>query len=264
MTNQTLTLSEYQALLRNDFYGFVERSSYELNADTQFFHNWHIELIASELEACRRGEAQRLIINVPPRSLKSHCASVAFPAYLLGHKPTAQIICASYGQDLSNKLAIDCRSLMNSHWYQNLFPTRLSSQRQAVSEFMTTENGFRLATSVGGGLTGRGGNLIIIDDPCKPEEALSETQRNAVNQWYNHTLYSRLNDKRTGCIIIIMQRLHEDDLVGHVLQQGDWKVLRFPAIAVEDESHILKTPYGTRTVRRRAGEALHPERESLE
>jgi predicted phage terminase large subunit-like protein len=264
MKNQTLTMHEYQALLRNDFYGFIERSFYELNADTIFLHNWHIELIASELEACRRGETRRLIINVPPRSLKSHCASVAFPAYLLGHNPSAQIICASYGQDLANKLALDCRSLMGSGWYRSLFPTRLSGQRQAVSEFMTDAKGFRLATSVGGVLTGRGGDFMIIDDPLKPDEAVSETQRNAVNDWYQHTLYSRLNNKDTGCIVIIMQRLHEDDLVGHVLQQGQWRVLSFPAIAVEDETHAIKTPYGTHTVRRRVGEALHPERESLE
>jgi predicted phage terminase large subunit-like protein len=264
MTNQTLTLNEYHALLRNDFYGFVERSFYELNADTTFLHNWHIELIASELEACRRGEMKRLIINVPPRSLKSHCASVAFPAYLLGHNPSAQIICASYGQDLSNKLALDCRSLMSSDWYRNLFPTRLSGQRQAVSEFTTEAKGFRLATSVGGVLTGRGGDFMIIDDPLKPDEAVSESQRNAVNDWYQHTLYSRLNSKDTGCIIIIMQRLHEDDLVGHVLQRGDWKVLSFPAIAVDDETYVIKTPYGPRKVRRRVGEALHPEREPLE
>lgn len=152
---------------------------------------------------------------------------------------------------------------MNSDWYGGLFSTRLS-QRQAVSEFMTEARGVRLATSVGGVLTGRGGDFIIIDDPLKPEEAVSETRRNAVNEWYQNTLYSRLNNKTTGCIIIIMQRLHEDDLVGHVLQQGDWKVLRFPAIAVEDETHFVQTLNGTRTVRRLAGQALHPERESLE
>ena len=223
-----LTLDEYQAILRNDFYAFVERSFYELNSHAEFLSNWHLELIASELEACRLGKTKRLIVCVPPRSLKSHCASVALPAYLLGHNPSAQIICASYGQDLANKLAIDCRSLFNAQWYQSIFSTRLSAQRQAVSEFMTTEMGFRLATSVGGALTGRGGDFIILDDACKPEEALSETQRNAVNQWYDHTLYSRLNDKRTGCIIVIMQRLHEDDLVGHVLQKGEWEGAQLP------------------------------------
>jgi hypothetical protein len=99
---------------------------------------------------------------------------------------------------------MDCRSLLNAPWYQDLFRTRLSPQKQALSEFMTRDNGFRLATSVGGVLTGRGGDFLIIDDPLKLEEAVSETQRTAVNHWYQHTLYSRLNNKETGCIIIIM------------------------------------------------------------
>src|SRR6266446_5066748 len=150
---------DINAILRSDFYGFIERSFYELNPNAGFFRNWHIELIAHKLEECRRGKIKRLIINVPPRSLKSHCASVAFPAWLLGHDPSAQIICASYAQDLANKHAIDCRSLLNTDWYQRSFPTRLSPQRQAVQEFMTTRKGFRLATSVGGVLTGRGADF---------------------------------------------------------------------------------------------------------
>jgi predicted phage terminase large subunit-like protein len=258
-----LTANEYFTILRNDFYAFLERSFYELNPEAEFMHNWHIELIASELEACRRGETNRLIICVPPRSLKSHCASIAFPAWLLGHNASAQIICASYGQDLANKLALDCRSVITSDWYRKLFSTRLSTQKQAVPEFMTTAQGFRLATSVGGTLTGRGSDFIVIDDALKPEEALSEAQRSAVNGWFQHTLYSRLNNKDTGCIVVIMQRLHEDDLVGHVLQQGQWKVLKFPAIAVEDETHVIKGFYRTSKVRRRTGEALHPQREPL-
>ena len=227
--------------MRSDFTAFIERSFHELNPTTAFLPNWHIEVIAAELEACRRGEIKRLIINVPPRSLKSHCASVAFPAWLLGHDPSAQIICASYAQELANKLSSDCRTLFASSFYQDLFPTRLSPHRQAVQEFMTTRQGFRLSTSVGGVLTGRGADFIIIDDPLKPEEALSDTQRKAVNDWFDHTLYSRLNNKRNGCIILIMQRLHEDDLVGHVLGMEPWKVLRFPAIAEEDENHVIQT-----------------------
>jgi predicted phage terminase large subunit-like protein len=259
-----LTANEYRALLRQDLNAFIEKSFYELNPTTPFFRNWHIEVITAELEACRRGETNRLIINVPPRSLKSICASVAFPAWLLGHNPSSQIICASYAQDLANKHAIDCRALLSSQWYQDLFPTRLSNQRQAVQEFMTTQQGFRLATSVGGVLTGRGADFIIIDDPLKPDEALSDTQRKAVNDWYDHTLYSRLNDKRNGCIILIMQRLHEDDLVGHVQGQEPWKVIRFPAIAEVDETHLIQTPHGNKRFTRRAGEPLHAEREPLE
>jgi predicted phage terminase large subunit-like protein len=264
MASTNLTPNEYYTILRHDFYSFMERSFYELNPDAKFFPNWHIERVASELEACWRGETKRLIICVPPRSLKSHCTSIAFPAWLLGQNPSAQIICASYGQDLANKLALDCRTLMNSALYRKVFSTRLSNQKQAISEFMTDAHGFRLATSVGGVLTGRGGDYLIIDDPLKPDEALSETQRNAVNDWYQHTLYSRLNNKSTGCVVLIMQRLHEDDLVGHLVEQGGWKLLSFPAIAVKDELHTIKTRYGTRKVQRRAGEALHPEREPLE
>ena len=230
----------------------------------EFMPTWHNELIASKLEACLRGESKRLIINVPPRSLKSLQAAVAFPAFVLGHNPSAQIICASYGQDLANKHSLDCRNLMSSTWYRKLFlNTQLSSQKQSLQEFVTTQNGFRLATSVGGVLTGRGAGIIIIDDPLKPDEAVSETQRQAANDWYDHTLYSRLNDKRSGCIIIIMQRLHEDDMVGHVLEQEQWEHVRLPALAEEDETHVIRSFFGTRKVHRTVGEALHPEREPL-
>ena len=125
----TISPSEYQAFSRNDFYTFMHRAFLELNPRTPFFHNWHNELIAAKLEACLRGEVGRLIINVPPRSLKSHAATVAFPAYVLGHYPSAQIITASYGQDLSNKHSMDCRTLMVSEWYRGLFPTRLSPHK---------------------------------------------------------------------------------------------------------------------------------------
>jgi predicted phage terminase large subunit-like protein len=261
----TITRAELKALFRSDFAAFVERSFCELNPQTEYLHNWHIEVIAEALEQCRVGRLQRLIINVPPRSLKSHMASIAFPAYLLGHNPSAQIICASYAQDLADKLAGDSRSLMMSEWYRDLFPaTRMAARRPALNDFTTTEKGFRLSTSVGGILTGRGGDFIIIDDPLKPDEALSETQRKTVNDWYDHTLLSRLNDKRTGCIILIMQRLHEDDLVGHVLQQGGWKLLKFPAIAEQDEGYSVHTLWGKRAFARREGEALHPQREPLD
>jgi hypothetical protein len=212
-----LTLNKYRAILLQDFCWFVERSFYELNPEAEFLPNWHIEMIAAKLEACRQGKIKRLIVNQPPRSLKSHILSVAFPAWLLGHNPSLQIICVSYGQELADKHARDCRRLMASAFYQNLFhKTRLSTEKQSVNEFMTTAHGFRLSTSVGGVLTGRGADIIIIDDPLKPEDALSETRRNSVNEWYSGTLLTRLNSKETGVIIILMQRLHQDDLVGLV------------------------------------------------
>jgi predicted phage terminase large subunit-like protein len=260
-----LAPAEYRAFLQRDLCAFVERCFHELNPSTNFLPNWHIQVICSTLEACRRGEITRLVINMPPRSLKSLCASIAFPAFLLGHNPTAQIICASYVQDLANKLSLDCRTVVSSSWYSPLFPgTKLSPLRQAAPEFTTTKNGFRLATSVGGVLTGRGADYIIIDDPIKPEDALSATQLRSVNDWFDHTLYSRLNDKKKGCIILVMQRVHQDDLVGHVLENEGWKVLKFPSIAEEHEVHEIETPYGARRFERHVGEALHPEREPLD
>jgi predicted phage terminase large subunit-like protein len=259
-----LSPCEYETILRSDLGYFAERCFAELNPQTEFWTNWHIEVIAAKLAAVREGKIRRLIINLPPRHLKSLMASVAFPAWCLGHDQSAQILCVSYAQDLADKLARDCRSIMMSPWYRRIFPTRLAPHRQAVQEFITNRQGYRLATSTGGVLTGRGADIILIDDPLKPDEALSDAQRKTANDWFSHTLYSRLNDKRSGAIVIIMQRLHEDDLVGHVLAQEPWEVVCFPAIAEADEVHRIETIWGLRCFRRRQGEALHPEREPLD
>ena len=264
MMIENLTPAEYETLLRQDFTTFAARCFYDLNPQTELAMSWHLEVIAAKLTEVRRGTIRRLIINLPPRHLKSLMASIAFPAWCLGHDPSAQILCVSYAQDLADKLARDCRAILMSSWYRRIFRTRLALHRQAVQEFLTTRQGYRLATSNGGLLTGRGADIILIDDPLKPEEALSDAQRHAANEWFSHTLYSRLNNKRTGAIVIIMQRLHEDDLVGHVLAQEEWEVVRFPAIAEADEVHEIETILGPRTFTRRRGEALHPEREPLE
>jgi hypothetical protein len=264
MMIENLTPAAYETLLRQDFSTFAARCFYDLNPQTELAMNWHVEVIAAKLTEVREGKIRRLIINLPPRHLKSLLASIAFPAWCLGHDPSAQILCVSYAQDLADKLARDCRLIMMSAWYRRLFATRLAPHRQAVQEFLTTRQGYRLATSNGGVLTGRGADIILIDDPLKPEEALSDAQRQAANDWFSHTLYSRLNNKRNGSIVIIMQRLHEDDLVGHVLGQEPWEVLSFPAIAEEDERHEIETILGPRSFTRRRGEALHPEREPLD
>ena len=152
---------------------------------------------------------------------------------------------------------------MSSAWYQALFSTKLASPREPLAELATTRGGFRLATSVGGVLTGRGADVILIDDPLKPIDALSESRRTAANDWFDSTLYSRLNDKAKGAIIIVMQRLHEDDLAGHVLKQEGWELVSFPAVAEDDELHVVETRLGRKEFRRGAGDALDPGREPL-
>ena len=240
---------------------FTQRCFAQLNPQGGYMHNWHLDLIADRLEAARRGDIKRLIVNVPPRSLKSILASVALPAFWLGHAPSAQILCASYGQDLADKLSLDCRQVLASDWYKAIFATRLSRTRNAAQEFTTTANGSRMATSVGGVVTGRGAELIIIDDPLKPDDAVSDTQRQKVNDWFDGTLFSRLNSKETGIIIVIMQRLHTDDLVGHLMERGGWEHLVLPAIAEELETFTYQTLAGPETHVRSPGDLLHPGRE---
>jgi predicted phage terminase large subunit-like protein len=248
-----------QALLRQDLYSFVQKAFTTVNPGEAFLPNWHLRAICYHLELVRLGKVRRLRIEVPPRSLKSVCASVAFPAFLLGHDTTAKIITASYSADLAAKHAGDCRSVMQSAWYKELFPqTRLSSTRNQELNYETTRKGYRYATSVGGTLTGRGGNIIIVDDPLKPEDAMSVARREAVNGWYSRTLLSRLNNKARDAIILVQQRLHMDDLAGHVEALDDWTVLRLPAIAEEDEC----IPIGSGKLHhRKAGDVLHSERE---
>jgi predicted phage terminase large subunit-like protein len=254
--------TQYKDILRRDFTAFSHRAFRELNGATPYLGNWHLEVMAAKLEAVRRGELTRLAIALPPRHLKSHMVSIAFVAFALGHDPTRQIICASYAQDLADKLSRDCRALMGASFYRTLFDTSFAPDKQAVGEFATSKGGFRLATSIGGVLTGRGADLIIIDDPLKAEEAWSDARRNAVNEWFDTALLSRLNDKTRGAIVLVMQRLHEDDLIGHVTAKGGWDLLSFPAIAEEDESFAIDTPYGPRTFARKSGEVLHAGRES--
>jgi hypothetical protein len=259
---EALSTQEYHAILRQDLTSFIERSFYELHPGQQLDLAPHIEVVATKLEAVRRGEITRLIINLPPRYLKSHCASVAFVAWLLGHDPAKQVLCVSYGQELADELAGRCHRLMRSVFYHALFGNVLAGRRSA-SDFETATGGRRLATSVGGGLTGRGADVIVLDDPQKAEDALSDTSRKELHFWFDNTLLSRLNDKFRGAIVIVTHRLHQDDLVAHALRQGPWDVLSLPAIAEADECWLIEGPLGRRCFRRKPGEVLHPTRQDL-
>jgi predicted phage terminase large subunit-like protein len=251
----------FDAILRNDFVSFVHRCFLHLNPGAQFLPNWHIRAIAHQLERVRRGEVTRLIINMPPRYLKSITASVAFPLFLLGHEPWRRIIAISYADELSAKHASDFRSIAHSRFYQRAFPN-MRIARSTEGEVITTQRGFRKATSVSGTLTGLGGDLVIIDDPQKPVDAQSEALRGRLNQWLTNTLMSRLDNKQTSAVILVMQRVHMDDLSGFLASSSDeWEVLSLPAIAETD----AVIPIGPNEFHRRtAGDALHPTHESIE
>ncbi|HUK06817.1 MAG TPA: phage terminase large subunit [Stellaceae bacterium] len=259
------TRIEFDALTRISLALFVQRVFAELNSGESFLDNWHIHLIVQHLEDVRTGKILRLAINIPPRNLKSIIVSIAYVAWLLGHDPTTKIICASYNEDLALRLARMCLQVMQSKWYRILFPrTRLASDRPSAEFIQTTMGGHRMATSVGGTLGGFGAHYILLDDPTKPEEAASEARRQVANDWFSQGVPTRLDDKRCGRIVLVMQRLHEDDMTGHVLAQGGWIHLSLPAIAQADETHAIVTPFGLLHHWRREGEALHPEREPIE
>jgi predicted phage terminase large subunit-like protein len=249
------------AAVRFDFFTFLHRCVLTLNPGSPFLPNWHINAIAYQLQRVRTGELTRLIINLPPRNLKSLMTSVAFPAFLLGHDPRRRIIALSYGTELSTKHGADFRAIVQSPWYCRAFP-KMQVARSFESDVHTTARGFRKTTSVYSALTGLGGDCFIIDDPQKPVDAQSDAQRNQLNQWYANTLMSRLDNKQTSAIIVVMQRVHLHDLTGYLCENSrDWQILSLPAIAdVDEEVAVADGQYHLR----RAGEALHPERESLE
>jgi predicted phage terminase large subunit-like protein len=248
-------------ILRSDFESFLQRCFLYLNPGGSFLPNWHIKAIAYQLDRVRRGEITRLIINMPPRYLKSLTVTVAFTAFLLGHEPSRRIFSISYGDDLSAKHASDFRSIVQAPWFKRAF-RKMKIRRSVDGELITTESGFRKSTSVSGPLTGLGGDLFIIDDPQKPVDAQSELRRNGLNQWVSNTLMSRLDNKQTGAIIVVMQRVHQDDLSGFLLNSSDdWNVLSLPAIAEVEET----IPIGNGEFHhRQVGEALHPALESLD
>lgn len=257
-----MSKKEYNALLRTDLSAFIHRTFKTVAPGEQYFSNWHINAIAYHLQQCLNGEIKRLVITLPPRSLKSIITSVALPAYALGKDPTSQIVCASYSQTLASKHARDHLAIMDADWYRQCFPrTRLHPKKHSESEFMTTQQGMRFSTSVGGTLTGRGGNLIIIDDPLKADEVTSENARLNCIDWYRNTLSSRLNNKSEDVMILIMQRLHEEDLAGYVLEHEGWTHLNIPAIA--EERQVIRIADNQVHVRHE-DDVLHPERDSID
>jgi len=244
------------ALARQHFSFFLRLAFAEIGGGRALLHNWHIDAIEHRLDQVRLGEARRTIISMPPRHLKSITVATAWVAWMLGKDPSLRFICASYGAELAEKHARDCLRIMNTAWYKRAFPGVVLTRR-LLTDFETSAGGGRLSTSVGGVLTGRGADIVIIDDPMKADDALSEARRKDVLEWFDNTLMSRLDDQAKSSIILVMQRLHEADLAGELLRRGIWKELRLSAIATRDE--LVPLTRG-RFHQRRVGYPLHAAR----
>lgn len=222
--------------------------------------NRHLELICRKLEDVFYGRIKRLMINVPPRSLKTEIVSITFPAWCLWHKNDMKFMDISYSSWLAEDNSSACRAMYNSATYKSVFPYASEvSDTQDTKKFWRTKNGWHYyAAWSTGTITWKWCDIMLIDDPMKPDDAMSETVRPSINNNYHDTLKSRLNSMNEGAIIIIMQRLHDDDLCWHLIdleQKGIGekreKVI-IPAIAEEDEPH------------RKTGESFFPKRFPLE
>lgn len=250
----------FQAVLHEDFYAFMQAALHVAFPGENFVMGWYLEAIAYQLSKCANGKRKRLLVNLPPRSLKSIAISVLYVAWLLGRDPSIRIMCVSHSDDLAGKHARDCRRLMQSDFYLSLFPhTRLNPAKNKEMEFETTRGGYRLSLSIRGGATGRGCDMMIIDDPIKADDVRSDAERQHVKELYDNTLYSRLNNKETGVIIAVMQRLHEDDVSAYLLTKG-YDQLCLPSYTQKDQKVYLgpNRPYLWR-----AGTPLNPKHESM-
>ena len=246
---------------RTQFELFATKAFNIVNPGQRFAATGGFAAMAHALGEVAAGNRQRLLITVPPRSGKSLLASIALPAFILGRDPTRRSICASYSGELATKLARDCRTVMVDRAYRHLFPATVIAGKNTESELETAHGRFRYSTSVGGTLTGRGGNFIVIDDPMKPDEAMSRAAREHVWEWFTGTVGSRLDNKSEDAMIIVMQRLHVDDLVGRLLDRGGWQHLSLPAIAESEQ--VIPIGHG-RSFIRRPGDVLDPIREPRE
>lgn len=253
MINQEYLEKQYVLeIQRNNLSEFIRRVFSIVDPVATYLHNWHLDLIAEYLSACERREIKRLIINIPPRFLKSISCSVAFPSWLLGHNPSEKVTCVSYAHELAVKHSNDTKAVMNTDWYKALFPnTVLTKENEKILE--TSMRGSRKCTSTGGVITGLGGNFILVDDPLSLQQAQSMRERDKANVWFD-SLSTRLDDKKNGVIIVIMQRLHSNDTTGYLLEKGGWEHLKIPLIA--EEKHIYQIGSFKKQVE--DGELIHP------
>lgn len=251
-----------------DISEFIKQAWHVIEPGTPYVDNWHIDLISEYLQAVDNSEILRLIINIPPRHMKSIQTTVCYPAWSWIKKPTKRFIKVSYSDSLSRKHNVLCRDIIRSPWYQKNWGDRfkIKDDVDRQDEFKNDHHGMMFSTSVGGRLTGEGGDVIIVDDPQNPLMANSATEREASIAFFKNTLQTRLNDPKKGAIIVIMQRMHEHDLTGYILsEQLGYEHICLPAEA--PERTVIHFPISGREVIREEGDLLNPgrfDKEALE
>jgi len=242
---------------------FVRQAWPVLEPATSFLDGAHIEAICEHLEAVTKGDIHNLLINVPPRHMKSLAVCVFWPVWEWISHPHRRWLFASYAMSLSVRDSLKCRRLISSPWFQSRWGDlfTLMPDQNTKTRFDNDKSGYRIATSSGGSVTGEGADRVVVDDPHNVIHRESDAQRHATLDWWDQAMSTRLNDPKTGAKVIVMQRLHEKDLSGHVLEQGGYEHLCLPA-EFEAERRCVTTlkPNGWCDWRKVEGELLWPER----
>lgn len=274
-------LHERRALIETGGLRLYARQAWPfLEPRTSFVPNWHIDVICEHLELAFNREITRLLINIQPRVLKSTLVSVLAPTWRWTTAPSERFLTASYAMKLALRDSVKSRSLINSAWYQHNWADvyRLTGDQNEKSRYENDRTGYRIATSVGAGVTGDGGDVLILDDPNEQSDAHSDAARLDVKNWWGGTWATRLNDLEDGVKIVIQQRIHEEDLTGHILAEegtldegGEWLHLCLPAEYEPSHPFVcprdITLPSG-RTIagdpREEEGELLNPDRVNAE
>lgn len=218
LSRELLKKAAEKALCEKHLYYFVKLGWRHVDP-AELIDDWHIKVICDELEGLWHSDTLRLIINIPPRCLKSTICSVFFPVWCWIQDPATKLLTGSYAQSLATRDTTKSRNLIKSNWFQELWGEsfKFSTDQNQKTYYKNSENGERISFSVGGALTGAGGDIIIIDDPINAMDANSLVKRDHVNTWFSESLTTRLNDPATGRILVIMQRLHQQDLTGYLI-----------------------------------------------
>lgn len=224
-----------------------------------FRHNWHVDAVCDHLEAVTRGDIRRLLINIPPGHAKSLLVSVFWPAWVWLRRPQWRAIFASYADDLSVRDSIRCRAVIESDWYRETFAPEWSlvNDLNRADHFKNSESGERFSTSVAGKATGFRGDAVVCDDAANAVDVYSKAKREAAIRWWDKSMSSRLNDQRVGAKVVIAQRLHMEDLPGHLLELGDYEHLCLPSEFEPRRRCRTSLPFVD--PRKEAGELLFPE-----
>lgn len=254
---RAIQLERERRRIKKGLHVFQKEAWHVVEPGREFVDGWHLEAIAEHLEACLKGQIKQLVINMPPRHMKSISVAVMMLAYDWIDNPWRQYLFASYAGSLSKRDSNKTRRLLSSPWYQRHFGGDFTLLGDTIGRFDNDKSGYRIATSIGAATTGEGGDILVQDDPHNAVEAQSDTMRLGALDWRDQAWSTRHNDPKTGVDLLVMQRLHEMDMTGHVLAEGGWEHLCLPA---RYDGRKIVTCIGWVDPRDTHGEPLWPER----